>query len=605
MDSIYNYSLYKGFTMKKLATVFSLLAILLAVPVIVFAEGAGKALHFDGVNDYVTAGTPDIISTGGGNNGLTISAWIKATSFGQHDARIISKSIGVAEQDHYWMLSTFNSNGIKLRFRLKTLTTGTTTLIATSGDLSVGVWTHVAAVYDGSNMILYKDGVEVGRTAKSGTIATNNGIAAMIGNNAPISSSRPFDGLIEEVRLLSTGLTAQQLREEMHRTRSGNESHNVAYWRLNDGSGNTSTDNSGNGFIASLLNGTAWAVSTAPLGAGSSFTANVNSTGVVNFTGTSLIVNFTNKSGNDQIVSTIINNKPEGTQPAGVNGVYPMYWVVNKFGTGTFNASMSFATGNILPGDQASPGNLKLFRRDFNSDDTWTEIASGASATGTSVTFDGVTTPGQYSIGTLSDSPLPIQLASFTSSVVNGNSVRLDWTTISELNNYGFYVERRTDDEENFSELANSFLPGQGTTITPHDYTWTNEAVAQGHYYYRLRQIDLDGTIHYTDATEVTVGTLADVGNAEAPLEFRLAQNYPNPFNPSTRIQFSVEKSGEATLKVYNMIGQEVATLFSGLAESGKRYEVDFHAGNLANGVYMYQLRSNDNVSVQKMTLLK
>lgn len=591
--------------MKNMATILCALAILFGIPMLSFAEGAGNALHFDGVNDYVTAGTPDIISTGGGNNGLTISAWIKANDFGQHDARIISKAIGVAEQDHYWMLSTFNSNGIKLRFRLKTESSGTTTLIASTGDLSIGVWTHIAAVYDGSNMILYKDGIEVGRTAKTGVISTNNGVAAMIGNNAPVSSSRPFDGLIEELRVLSTGLTPQQLREEMHHTRSGSEPEVVAYWRLNDGSGNTAADNSGHGFIASLFSGTAWSVSTAPLGTGTSHTANVSSTGVVNFTGTDLTVNFNTKAGSDQIVATIITNKPEGTQPAGVNDVYPMYWVVNKFGTGTFNASMTFTTGNTLPGDQSAPGNLKLFRRSSNSDDVWTEISSGTSATATSVTFDGITTPGQYSIGTLSDSPLPIQLASFTGSVVNGNSVQLDWSTISELNNYGFSVERRTDDVETFTELANSFVPGQGTTITPHDYTWTDVAVAQGHYYYRLRQVDLDGTVHYTDATEVTVGTLADVGTIEAPREFNLTQNYPNPFNPSTRIQFSVEKSGEAALKVYNMIGQEVATLFTGYAESGKRYEVDFNAGNLANGIYVYQLRSNDRVSVQKMTLLK
>ena len=127
----------------------------------------GPALSFDGVDDAVALGNLDV-----SGNALTIAAWINAANFGIEDARIFSKASGSAEQDHYFMLSTISSGGMKLRFRLKTGTT-TSALIASAGTLTAGRWTHVAAVYTGSSMIPYWDGVEVGRLAKTGSLATN------------------------------------------------------------------------------------------------------------------------------------------------------------------------------------------------------------------------------------------------------------------------------------------------------------------------------------------------------------------------------------------------------------------------------------------------
>jgi hypothetical protein len=101
--------------------------------------------------------------------GLTIAAWIRASSFlpTWSDNRIISRSTGTGEQDHYWMLSTISSGGVKLRFRLKTNDV-TNTLIAHSGNIATDTWIHVAATYDGSQMKLYKDGMVVGGMSKSG-----------------------------------------------------------------------------------------------------------------------------------------------------------------------------------------------------------------------------------------------------------------------------------------------------------------------------------------------------------------------------------------------------------------------------------------------------
>jgi len=88
------------------------------------------------------------------------------------------------------------------------------------------------------------------------------------------------------------------------------------------------------------------------------------------------------------------------------------------------------------------------------------------------------------------------------------------------------------------------------------------------------------------------------------PESYTLQQNYPNPFNPATRIDYSLAKRGSVTLKVYNVVGQEVATLFSGVQEAG-RYEASFDAKTLSSGVYLYRLQAGNTTITKKMMLLK
>ena len=168
------------------------------------------ALDFDGVDDYVDVGTLDVIG-----NAMTISAWFNAEDLancGARDCRIVSKATGVQEQDHYFMVSTIKSGSdTRLRFRLKTGTI-TTTLIATSGILSENQWIHVAAVYDGSTMRLYKDGAEVGTRNKTGTIATDPTVSVWIGGNPSAATHRPWDGLIDDIRIYDRALTPQQIQ---------------------------------------------------------------------------------------------------------------------------------------------------------------------------------------------------------------------------------------------------------------------------------------------------------------------------------------------------------------------------------------------------------
>ena len=186
---------------------------------------------------------------------------------------------------------------------------------------------------------------------------------------------------------------------------------------------------------------------------------------------------------------------------------------------------------------------------------------------------------------------IPVELTSFTAVVIN-NSVLLNWTTATEINNSGFAVERSTH-SENFNQI--SFVPGFGTTTESKSYSFADNSVSSGKYFYRLKQIDFDGSFEYSEIIEVEIGI---------PQEFSLSQNYPNPFNPVTKIEYSVAKTSEVKLLIFNSIGEEVATLVNETKEPGN-YTVNFTAENISSGIYFYKLVAGDFVFIRKMTLMK
>src|SRR3989344_5748408 len=164
-----------------------------------------NALSFDGTDDYINLGNMNV-----SGSGITIAAWVKADTFSSSlDTRFISKANSTSEQGHYWMLGQTNSGGDKLRFRLKA-GGSTQTLIASSGNLPTGTWFHAIATYDGTTMRLYKDGIEVGSSAKSGTINTDTTIPANIGRNP--DGSNHIDGTMDDVRIYNRALSTSDIQ---------------------------------------------------------------------------------------------------------------------------------------------------------------------------------------------------------------------------------------------------------------------------------------------------------------------------------------------------------------------------------------------------------
>ena len=186
---------------------------------------------------------------------------------------------------------------------------------------------------------------------------------------------------------------------------------------------------------------------------------------------------------------------------------------------------------------------------------------------------------------------LPVEISSFTSNVISGN-VLLQWNTATEVNNYGFEVEKQSS-INNWSKIG--FVEGNGTTNAPKSYSFTDKAVA-GKTSYRLKQIDRDGKFEYSQTIEVTA--------ANTPKEFALAQNYPNPFNPTTVISYQLPVSGNVSLKIFDILGKEVAVLVNEVKEAGS-YSAQFDGTKLSSGLYFYKLTTNQFSSIRKMLLLK
>jgi hypothetical protein len=198
---------------------------------------------------------------------------------------------------------------------------------------------------------------------------------------------------------------------------------------------------------------------------------------------------------------------------------------------------------------------------------------------------------------------LPIQLAQFLWKPTAGNGVRLEWMTLSETNNYGFEVQRSSSGIADFVTLPNSFVPGHGTTIDTNRYAFVDTAPVSGRSYYRLRQIDTDGTSITSEP--LLVDRTTDVAAPPAlPSAFALHQNHPNPFNPQTIIEFALPEDAVVTLKVYTLLGQLVATLVDGRQSAGQHaVTLDAHAWN--SGVYICRMESGSFRESRKLVLVK
>ncbi len=189
------------------------------------------------------------------------------------------------------------------------------------------------------------------------------------------------------------------------------------------------------------------------------------------------------------------------------------------------------------------------------------------------------------------DQGIPVELISFNASVIDGG-VRIEWATATETNNAGFALER-SNDEKNYETVT--YQKGSGTSTIKNIYSFVDETVEYGVYYYRLKQSDYNGSSKYLNVLTVDVGS---------PKQFSLSQNYPNPFNPSTNIKYTVPEKSNIKLAVYDVLGREVEVLVNESKEAGT-YEITFDAKNLTSGIYFYELKTNNFNKTNKMILAK
>ena len=193
------------------------------------------------------------------------------------------------------------------------------------------------------------------------------------------------------------------------------------------------------------------------------------------------------------------------------------------------------------------------------------------------------------------DDLLPVELTSFDGLISNG-AVHLLWETASELNNAGFFIERSAERNSGYEEIA--FIDGAGTSTAVQTYLYVDNGPFQAGtpVFYRLKQVDFDGTVHYSSAIELTPGLIDSL---------TLNQNFPNPFNPTTHISFSLPFQDRVTLSVYDATGRLVETLIDGSLPAGSHDIVFEASASLASGTYMYKLETTRQTKTGMMLLLK
>ena len=192
--------------------------------------------------------------------------------------------------------------------------------------------------------------------------------------------------------------------------------------------------------------------------------------------------------------------------------------------------------------------------------------------------------------------PYPVEIMSFTSSV-SKNNVTLRWSTSMESNNQGFDIERSSAGSDVW--VKTGFVAGNGSTSEPENYSFSDKANT-GHYKYRLRQIDYNGSVNFHDlAGEVIVGL---------PVAYAVSQNYPNPFNPSTKIDFELPYDSKVSILLYDISGREVSRLVNGQVAAGY-HNIQVNGSNLSSGMYFYRISAEGNgqnfISTRKMVLIK
>lgn len=247
----------------------------------------------------------------------------------------------------------------------------------------------------------------------------------------------------------------------------------------------------------------------------------------------------------------------------------------------------------------STSGNYYFLTGDVSSGATGT--VQGVMVDNNSLTMrDGILS-GTIANAVLSDGTylLPVELSTFTAKT-SEDKVELTWCTKTEVNNFGFEIQRalmenKTNQNLSFDKIG--FVQGHNVSYSPKEYSFVDETISRGRKYsYRLRQIDNDGSSTYSEIIEVQAG--------ETPDRFALHQNFPNPFNPSTSISYELSKDGHVSVVIYDALGKIVQSLVNEQQQAG-RYNIPFNASNLPSGIYFYTMKSGSFSSTKKMLLLK
>ncbi len=536
-------------------------------------DWGGNALEFDGSDDYVDIG--DVLIDG--LSEVTVEAWIyptavptKASPSGHNsnEGAIIHKS-GSGDDNIGLTVSTgglafYIDNG------------SDNTLIGTQPTLNT--WTHVAATYDGTNLIIYQDGVLDDSQASNGSsnIINNSNNLRLGGGHIPGGSPHEFTGRIDEVRVWNYARTANEIVNDMCRSLEGDESGLIGYWRLDELVNSTTIADAISGNNGSLTN----------MNAASDW---VDADHTCDYTGFELymasaqadsfrVSSFTGDPEGFHIYSvTDVPSSTTGITGLGDNNTYYGVWKVE--GTSPTYTGTYFYDGNdAWEGTMVQvEANLRLFTRADNAAASWSDVSASLNAVENSLTATAQNT--EFIIGLTGGGVLPIELIDFQATL-EGDQVNLNWSTASERMNELFVVEKSTDLNQ-WTEVLRQ--PGALNSSVQIDYHGVDPSPYLGWSYYRLKQIDLDGSSSYSEVRVIHYDISGSI------------RFYPNPVHD--RLYLQAEAAWDAPLQLLNALGQDVSNRITSMPSRDNVMILDM--SSLTAGVYY--LRVGD----QQLKVLK
>ena len=529
----------------------------------------GGALAFDGKDDRLDVNGLDI-----GGNGLTLALWIKADDLSQMDGRLISKATGPSDKDHAWMLSTMNKS--ELRFRLKA--GGSTAMLRTRPDvIRPGRWYHVAAVYDGTQMRLYRDGSEVASRSKSGGISLSRGVPVALGNQPKGAGSRPFDGLLDDVRVYGRALSSSEIAALATGNVSPPPSSNrrpvadagpdrfVVTGQRATLDGSQSTDPDGDDLYLSWR----WKqISGPPVTLDSPEEA--LSTFVPRQAGTyAFRLTVRGRQGAETTDDVTLRASDAPSAPSSILWVERFDNISNRTARDQGETAWRTQPGQTMPESFFAVRSARFEANATGSEALWiSEPIYIAEAGPVNLSVDlrsgGPLNPDDYL-------RLHYKLDGKSGVLFGEEKGAFSAKTVSASDLRGSRLEVLI--------RAKTSAPGER-------YQWDNVTVSTAGGQQRLAESDLEA---------VTLGL---------PADYALGTAYPNPFNPSTEIPFALPESGPVSLAVYDVMGREVARLVDGPMGAGY-HTATWDALDLPSGVYLYRLTAGTFTATDQVTLLK
>jgi hypothetical protein len=447
------------------------------------------------------------------------------------------------------------------------------TVVPLGGNLNANEWYHLSIVADRTNNRIraYLDGVLMTDAPHSSWPNTFPNM--MLGRGFSNLADRDYNGALDEVRFWTTARTQDEIRENLHLTLKGNETGLLAYYQFNNDNptgtigGVKDAMGSFDGQTVGLI-AADYTKSEVAVAGGSSDRITIGAGGVYTFPNTGISIEFGATTPNGELViSRLETEEPHGANTL-IGYVDNEYFVLNNYGTNTtFSPLIDLSLNRmnyVAPVDAAAPqvsSPLQLYKRtskDFGA--TWgttlggaDNVTAGSNASIGYNTSNNVTSFSQIVVLNAGpNSDLPVEFISFEAKRVNTEQVAIEWITGSETNNQGFEIERMFEHETTFSKVA--WMDGRGTTPNTTHYELIDANDYQGITYYRLKQIDFDGSFEYSE-----IRAVRGAGNNGGVINIAI---YPNPVKEQLSIYFEVLPKGVQTaqISILDVRGQQVYT---------------------------------------------